>query len=76
MCWKRSYSFVLKLASTSKFSGVETLKREGRMDFSGTLGGPYGSTEEGGLLVRDETWWMLVQWVLSRPMLLYHVDFP
>jgi hypothetical protein len=69
MRWKRPYSFVLKLASTSNFSGVETLKGEGRTDFSGTLGGPYGFAEVEGLLVRDETWWMLVQWVLSRPML-------
>ena len=60
---------MLKLASTSKFSGAETLKREGRTDFSGTLGGSYGSAEVEGLLVRDEIWWMLVQWVLSRPIL-------
>ena len=61
MCWKRPYSFVLKLASASKFSGAETLKREGRMDFSGTLGRSYGFEKVEDLLIRDETWWMLCE---------------
>jgi hypothetical protein len=47
---------MLKVASASKFSETETLKREGRTDFLETLGGSYGSAEVEGLLVKDETW--------------------
>jgi hypothetical protein len=63
---KSLYSFLLKVASTSMFSRVETLKREGHTKFSRTLGGSYGSAEVEELVIRDENWWILVQWVLSR----------
>jgi hypothetical protein len=65
MRWKRSYSSMVELASASKFQGLKHFKKEGRTKFSGTLGRSYGFAEVKGLLIRDETWWMLVQWVLS-----------
>jgi hypothetical protein len=52
------------LASTSKFQVLETLRRVGRMDFRGTLGGPYG-------FCRSERGWLenVCAMGSSRPML-------
>jgi hypothetical protein len=65
MRWKRTYSFMLQFTSASKFQGLKHFKEEGRTEFFGTLGRSYGFAEVKGLLIRDETWWMLVQWILS-----------
>jgi hypothetical protein len=56
MRWKRPYSSMLELASASKFQGLKHFRKEGRTEFSGTLGRSYGFAEVEDLLIRDETW--------------------
>jgi hypothetical protein len=56
---------MMELALTYKFQGLKHFKKEVHTKFSGTLGRLYDFAEVKALLIRDETWWMLVQWVLS-----------
>jgi hypothetical protein len=57
--------FYAGISLSVQVSRAETLQEEGSYGIFWNPGKVVRFCRSEGLLIRDETWWMLVQWVLS-----------